>query len=495
MYLSSVIRNYNKYDCIENKLDIQGESLMNENEPKTKWWNKSPIVMLVIALIAGIWGGRIWTMQQYTVMKAAGFDQLQATYARIQNDYLRETESSELIDGAISGMVSSLDDQYSQFLPGEQGEQYSQSYEKEFYGIGAEIRQVNGNYFINAVYKDMPAEKSGLMTDDQIVKVNTESTEGMGFNELLQRVRGEKGTSVVLGIRRQGAAELVELEIERAEIPVYTVSSKMVEDGIGLIVISRFAQDTANEFKAALEQLQQEQTLKGLVIDLRQNPGGLLKPTVEIASVLVPDGELILDVVYKNENHKNHFVSVQEKPFDIPIAVVVNGHSASASEVLAAALKEAANAYIVGDTTYGKGVVQSIHEFKSGSVLVLTEAQWRTPSGAWINEVGVEPTHEVALPSYAYLRAISAGAELKRNSYGEDVGILQQMLIALGFNAGDNELFDEQTEQALRQYEKSKGLAPAGKYNDEIGNLLIQDLRELLANNDVQLQKAISLLQ
>jgi len=468
---------------------------MDEQEPNKKWWNKSPLVMLVIALLVGIWGGRVWTMQRYSVMKVAGFDELQASYSAIKQNYLRDTDSTELIEGAISGMVSSLGDRYSQYLPGEKGEEYSHSYDKEFYGIGAEIRQVNNQFFVNSVFKDMPAEKSGLLADDQIVTVNGDSTEKMSFNDLLKRVRGEKGTSVILGVKRGALSELIELEVARAEIPIYTVSSRMVKEGIGLIVIARFAHNTAEEFKEALSQLQSEQPLNGLVIDLRQNPGGLLVPTVDIANILVPEGSTILDVVNKNETKRTHFVSKQTEPFDIPIAVIVDEHSASASEVLAAALKESANAYIVGQTTYGKGVVQSIHEYKSNSVLVLTEAQWRTPAGAWINEIGVEPTHPVALPSYAYLRAISAGTVLELNSYGEDVGILQKMLLALGFNAGERDLFDAQTERALKEYEKSKGMKPTGIYNDELSVQLTNDLRALLAQHDEQLQKAISLLQ
>lgn len=467
---------------------------MESNEKKTSNSKKYISIFVVIALIVGFLGGRLWTTRQYSIMNAEGFNLLQASYSKIQDRYLYGANSGELINGAIAGMVSSLGDQYSQYLANEAGEQYADSYHSNFYGIGAEVRQEGESFFINSLVKDMPAEKSGMKPDDQIVLVNQESIEGLTFNELLGKIRGEKGTSVVVGIKRGQSEQIIEYNIERAEIPVHTVSSKLLENNIGLISISRFAEKTDTEFKEALTSLQTESELKGIIIDLRSNPGGLLNQTVEIANLLVPKGNKIVDVVYKNEAKTVSFVSKQEKSFDISIAVLVNEYSASASEVLTAALKESAGAYIVGVKTYGKGIVQTYEQFRSGSVLVLTEAEWKTPSGTGIHKIGIEPTNVVELPEYANLHAVTAGVELKLNSYGDDVLALQKMLLALGYSPSNNGLLDEATEKALKKYESDKGITADGVYTDQIGKLLIEDISNLLLANDYQLQKAEELL-
>src|SRR5690606_15966206 len=235
-----------------------------------------------------------------------------------------------MLDGAIVGMVASLGDQYSQFLPDEQGEQYVDSYKSNFYGIGAEIMVVNDRYYISSLVKDMPAEKSGLKPDDEIVTVDQQSTSGISMNELLGMVRGEKGTSVVIGVKRQGLEQVLEFEIERAEIPVYTVHSERLEGDIGKITISRFGEATGKECTEALQGLQQEGELKGLVLDLRSNPGGRLDATIEIAQQFIPDGGKILDVVFKNESHTNSYISKQKDPLQLPVALLINEYSASA---------------------------------------------------------------------------------------------------------------------------------------------------------------------
>lgn len=466
---------------------------MEPFEKKASNTNKYVIIFVVIALVGGFWGGQAWAKRQYSVMDAEGFNLLQASYSKIQDKYLYGANSGELIDGAIAGMVSSLGDQYSQYLADEAGENYADSYNSNFYGIGTEVQQKDGKFFISVLVKDMPAEKVGLKPGDEIVTIDQQSVEGYTFNELLSKVRGKKGTSVVIGIKR--GETITDFNIERAEIPVHTVSLKQLDNNIGMIAISRFTEATDVEFKEALASLTKDGDMKGLIIDLRSNPGGLLNQTVEIANVLVPNGKKILDVVYKNEEKTISFLSKQEESFNIPIVVLVNQYSASASEVLAAALKESADARVVGVKTYGKGVVQSYEQFRSGSVLVLTEAEWKTPSGSGIHKIGVEPTDVVELPEYMNLKPISNGVELQLNSFGDDVIALQKMLLALGYSPSDNGLYDEATEQTVKQYESAKGIDVDGLYTDEVGNLLVEDIRSLLQANDYQLQKAEQLLK
>jgi len=467
---------------------------MEPNEQKNRRPQSYIAIITIAALLAGFLGGQLWTKRNYSILNAEGFDLLQATYTRINEKFLYGAKQEELVNGAIVGMVKSLGDQYSQFLPDEQGEQYVDSYKSNFYGIGAEIKVINDRYYISSLVKDMPAEKSGLKPDDEIVTVDDKSVSGLSMNELLGLVRGEKGTSVVIGVKRNGVEQVQEFNIERAEIPVYTVHAERLEGDIGKITISRFGEDTHTEFINALNGLEKEGSLKGLVIDLRSNPGGRLDSTIEIAQQFIPAGKKILDVVFKNESHTNSYVSKKNDPLQLPLAVLINEYSASASEVLAAALKESAGAYVVGVKSYGKGIVQTYESFREGSVLVLTEAEWKTPSGNGIHKVGVEPTDVVELPEYSKLGMISAGVELKRGSYGDDVLLLEQYLQVLGYEPSQGGLFDEQTEQALKLYERDKGLAVNGVYDDKVGAALVEDIRELIIQHDTQLQKALDLL-
>lgn len=449
----------------------------------------------VLLLAAGFALGMMWTHSQVPMMKEPEFKQLNAAYERILDDYLEGAEPKQLLHGAAEGMVASLKDPYSQYLSEQKGEEYSQSYEGQFYGIGAQMRQEEGHFLIQSVIKGTPAERAGLQPDDVILAVDGNGVHGKTLQELIEMVRGEEGTSVTLTLQRAGEAEPLRITMKREAIPVHTVTSELLEDGIGHVTISRFTENTAIEFEAELAKLQEKEPLKGLLLDLRSNPGGLLRQTTEIASMLIPKGRKILDVVYKNERQTISYVSHQTEEWNVPIAVLVNGHSASASEVLAAALKESAGAVVVGEKTYGKGVVQSFQEFPDGSVLSLTEAQWKTPGGALINNQGVTPDVEAALPAYASLRPLATGVKLKRGSFGDDVKTLQTMLNTLGYGpAGEEGLFDEATEMALIGFQTDERLEATGEFSDKTGYRMIEKLREKLAREDTQVQKGIEAL-
>ncbi|MNZ59593.1 Carboxy-terminal processing protease CtpA precursor [compost metagenome] len=297
-------------------------------------------------------------------------------------------------------------------------------------------------------------------------------------------------------MQRPNQTELISLTLKREAIPIHTVTSELLEDGIGHVTISRFAENTAEEFEAALKELQAQQPLKGLLLDMRSNPGGLLQPTIQIANRLIPKDKVILDVVYKNERRTVTYKSQQKEEWTIPIAVLVNGLSASASEVLTAALKESAGAVVIGEQTYGKGVVQAFSQFKDGSVLTLTEAQWKTPAGIWINKQGVSPDYEVELPAYTKLRPLAIGSHLKAGSYGEDVKTLQLMLRELGYGPiGQEGLFDDQTIKSVKKFQADQQLEATGEFNDKTGYRLLELLSEKLDKEDTQLHKGLEVLK
>lgn len=454
------------------------------------------VIGAIMLLAAGYVLGTLSMSMRYPMLKEPTFKQFNTAYSKIVDDYLEGATPEALINGAAEGMVASLGDPYSQYLVGEQGEAYTQSYEGEFYGIGANMKQEDGLFVITSVIKDAPAEKGGLLAGDTIISVDGKEVKGLSFQQMLGIVRGEEGSPVTLKLLRSGEKEPLEMTLKRAAIPVHTVSSELLEDGIGHVTISRFAENTAKEFKDELAKLQEQGELKGLLLDMRSNPGGLLQPTLEIANMLVPKDKKILDVVYKNERRRVSFLSHQEKEWTIPIVVLVNGQSASASEVMAAALKESAGAVIVGKKTYGKGVVQAFRQFADGSVLSLTEAQWKTPGGMWINKEGVAPDHVVELPSYASLRPLATGAEMKRGSYGDNVVTLQVMLRELGYGPMDEAgVFNAQMEEALKQFQSDQKLDATGAFNDKTGYRLVELLREKLNKEDTQRMMGVELLK
>jgi len=453
------------------------------------------VVAAIICGMLGFAGGLFWVNKQYPMMGEPTFQQFADSYNKIMNDYLEGAEASDLINGAAQGMLESLDDPYSNYMIGEAGNAYTQSLEGEIYGIGVEMRQEDGQFVISKVTKGGPAERGGLLPGDSLVQVDGNATQGKSFQELISLVRGKEGTEVSLQLKRPGETELIDIKLKREAIPLHSVTSEMLENGIGYVTISQFSEKTAQEFEAAIKELEAQEPLKGLLLDMRSNPGGLLQPTLQIAYQLVPKGETILQVVYKNERVVRTYESKGTREWTAPIAVLVNGNSASASEVLTAALKESAGAVVIGETTFGKGVVQAFKQYKDGSVLSLTEAQWKTPSGAWINKVGVAPDYEVKLPEYASMRPLPIGTHLQEGSYGEDVKTLQQALDVLGYRpSGKQGLFDSDTVQALKRFQQAEGLEADGEFNDKTGYAMLALLREKLNTEDTQRLKAVELL-
>ncbi len=449
----------------------------------------------VVCVALGFALGYMWLNSRYPMLKEPVFQQFNASYKKINNDYLNGAEAKDLLNGATAGMVASLEDPYSRYYAEEKGNAYTQSYEGEIYGIGADIREEEGQFVISGLTKGAPAERGGLLPGDAIVKVDQTEIKDQDFQGLLNLVRGEEGTEVTLQVERPGQAERITITLKREAIPIHTVAGEMLENGIAHITISRFAEKTADEFQTTLKELQESAELKGLLLDMRSNPGGLLIPTLEIANTLIPKNKVILNVVYKNERQTVTYKSKQQKEWTVPIVVLVNGQSASASEVLTAALKESAGAKVVGEQTYGKGVVQAFKQFKDGSVLSLTEAQWKTPGGTWINEEGVAPDYKVELPAYTKLRPLAIGTEMSLGSYGEDVKTVQAMLKELGYaSQGIDGLFDEHTVAALRMFQTAQKLEPTGAFNDKTGYRLLELLKEKLHNEDTQIEKGVELL-
>ena len=230
-----------------------------------------------------------------------------------------------------------------------------------FNGIGAEIQEQDGYIMVVSPIKDSPAEKAGLKPNDKIMSVDGKSIQGMSANKAVLLIRGEKGTTVKLSIQRPGIEEIMDVSIVRDTIPIETVYGEMLEDGIAKIQITSFSSNTTKELIAKLDELK-NQGMKGLVLDLRQNPGGLLEEAINISSLFLPDNEVILQIEDRNGKRKAITSTNTKDNPNVPLVVVIDKGSASASEILAAAVQESADVTLVGEKSFGKGTVQQAQE-------------------------------------------------------------------------------------------------------------------------------------
>ncbi|MDP6783524.1 MAG: S41 family peptidase, partial [Dehalococcoidia bacterium] len=297
-------------------------------------------------------------------------------------------DDTALERGAIRGMLEALDDPYTSYLDPHGYEMELASLEGKFEGIGAYVAMREGELVILSPISDTPAEKAGLRPGDRIVEVDGEPTAGLSLNEAVLRIRGPQGTDVKLLILHEGDKEPVLLTITRGEIPLVSVGHRM-EGEMGYIQIFHFTQRTAQEFKKSLASLMDDGA-QGLVLDLRNNPGGLLSSVVDVADELLDEGIVLIEV--DNQGQRKTWGSNSDGlATTLPTVVLVNSFSASGSEVLSGALQDRDRATIIGEVTFGKGSVNTIHRLSDNSALYLTSARWLTPLGRPIEGTGLTP--------------------------------------------------------------------------------------------------------
>ncbi len=422
------------------------------------------------------------------------FEKLYNAFDTIQDNYFKEVDEKKLVNGAIDGMLQSLDDPYSDYMNEEEASSFHESISSSFEGIGAEIQEKDGYIIIVSPLKGSPAEKAGLKPNDKVISVDGKNIQGMGSTEAVLLIRGEKGTTVKLVVQRPGVSEPLNFSIIRDTIPIETVYGEMVTDTIAKVQITTFSENTSTELITILNDLQ-SQGMKGLVLDLRQNPGGLLNQAVAISSLFVPEGEVLFKVEDRDGNIEEVKSEQKENP-DIPLVVIIDKGSASASEILAGAVSESANVPLVGEKSFGKGTVQRAQDFSDGSNMKYTTEKWLTPEGNWIHETGIVPDFEVAMPEYANISYVDPEQELKLSVASTQVKAAQQMLKALGIEPGRVDgYFDEATQKAVIEFQKQQNIEQTGILKGESTILLMEKLRELIKANDPQVQKAVELLQ
>ncbi|MCK5490707.1 MAG: S41 family peptidase [Candidatus Pacebacteria bacterium] len=327
------------------------------------------------------------------------------TWGIIEDKYaLGPLDYEKMVYGATSGMVDSLQDPYTVFLSPSDKEEFDHDMEGKFEGIGAEIGIRDKFLTIIAPLKDSPAEKAGLLAGDKILKIDEIDAIGIDIDEAVKLIRGEKGTKVVLLVSRDDLDDLdnlAEIEIIRDTIETSTVEWKIISNNIAYIEVSQFRGDTIQEFDNSINDIIIKEP-RGMIIDLRNNPGGYVSTLNSMASRFLDKGEVIFIEDFGDEK-KEHRASGGKKFTGISIVILINKGSASASEIFAGALQENGIAKLVGETTFGKGLVQEIEELQDGSAIKVTIAKWLTPNGVDINKSGINPDIEVELSFDDYM--------------------------------------------------------------------------------------------
>lgn len=457
--------------------------------------------LISLICVAVISGGAVYTAMNEPILVRETeetndeLEKIHALYEALQSNYYTEVDKDQLVEGALRGMTEALDDPYTTYLGKDEAQELAQSLSDSFEGIGATLTMVdNLPEVAQAPIKDSPAEKAGLRLHDKILKVDGEETTGKTLNEIVLTIRGEKGTDVTLTIERN--SEVFDVTITRGKIPIASLHSELDDaHNIGKIQISSFNESTAKELQQAITDLR-EAGATSFSIDLRQNPGGYLNQVEIMASMFLEDGKTI--VQFSNQDEiigKSEASTELDGGFKVtePVVVLVDGGSASASEIFAAALKESGNIPVIGTRTFGKGTVQSVNGFGDQSEIKMTVQKWLTPDGEWVNDGGLEPSIEVDFPDYAYLAPLPKDRIFKEGDEADSIETLNTFLGVLGYEVEGNQ-YTEATRLAVQEFQTKEELTVTGEVDAETALRIERAITEHLRETDQMYDKAVEVL-
>jgi carboxyl-terminal processing protease len=437
--------------------DLEDDTMIRINKKKF-------LIAALVILLAGVLIG-----QQMVQAKPDTYEDLKAfTQAMelIKRNYVEVPDTTDLVQGAIRGMVSSLDP-HSSYMNEKQFKEMNMDIRGEFTGVGIQIGIKNQQLTIIAPIEDTPGYRAGLAAGDKIMKIGDEWTKDLTIEQAVDKMRGPKGTAVRLLIYREGWDKPREFKIVRDVIKVVSVKSRMLDNNIGYVKIIQFQGQTSDELEKALKTLESKGMNK-LVIDLRNDPGGLLDASVDVSSKFMPKDKLVVYLQGRQANDRKDFLTTgSDIVRTYPIVVLVNTGSASASEIVAGALQDSKRALIVGTQTFGKGSVQTVFPLESGGGLRLTTAKYYTPSGRSIQNVGITPDVEVKLPT------------IKEAKEGEPVHVVVR----------EKDLERHLKNDTVKEEKKKKEPQPAVEEDFTMEAVPKED------KDDIQLQKAIEILK
>lgn len=310
----------------------------------------------------------------------------------INEKYITKQDGQKLLYGAIEGLTKATGDPYTSFLTPNQNESFSQGLAGEYEGVGIELGMKNSSLIVIAPLEGSPAEKAGILSADIISKIDGKETSGMSLTDAVSIIRGKEGTKITLNILHEGEKESKDYEIVRAKIMVPSVTWKDAGQGIVHLRLSRFGDTTNKEWRDAVDQiLEKRPGLKGIVLDLRGNPGGYLSGSVFVVSEFVRTGTTVLLEEFADGSRKEVKTEFSGKLLNTPTILLVDGGSASSSEIVTAALRNLKKFTVVGVKSFGKGTIQDAEDFSDGSGIHITVAKWLDPAGNWYHEKGIEP--------------------------------------------------------------------------------------------------------
>ena len=355
------------------------------------------IIIMIIAIMFGFLLGNIVNFVVFSDNSSSddALDELVSTYDNIINNYYEDVDKEELIDAGIQGMINYLDDPYATYFSGDASDDFNEELSGTYEGIGIEVMLQDGVVSVSNVFQDSPADKAGVKIGDIVTKVNDTDINGKSLTEVVSMISGDDSKSKSkLTVNREGFELSFELSKDTIETPV--VDSEIYENNgkkIGYLKIDIFNSNSYKQFNSALKKLEKN-NIDGLVIDVRDNPGGYLSEVKTILSLFLNKKQVLYQLQTKNETEKVYGTK-KSVDRDYPVSVIINDESASASEILASAFKESYGSHIVGINSYGKGTVQSASDLNSGDTIKYTVQKWLTPDGNYINDKGVVPTDRV----------------------------------------------------------------------------------------------------
>ncbi|ART99008.1 S41 family peptidase [Lactobacillus gasseri] len=468
----------------------------NSHQKKTTKNKKKHLPKYAQFLLTGIAGAAIGAGLTFGIMEVkelkSPFYQVEKVYEQLQGSYYKKVSSQTLRQGAINGMLDSLNDPFSEGLSGAKQEQVNNILEgSTFGGVGIQMAVRNNKVVVDSIVANSPASKSTIKPGDEIVAVDNKKVSAAQFTKVASLVRGKVGTKVTLKLKR--ANSTFNVTLKRAKISQSSLT-KRTEGNATIITITQFDVNTAKDLKSALKSIN-TQKYPRLIIDLQDNPGGEMNAALKSASYFLPNKKIIMQ--YKDRKEKEVISSDKKLSGDFhtslkPI-ILINGNTASASEIFTAALVQNHCGVSVGQTSYGKGTVQQVGQTED-SEYKYTVAKWLTPNGTWINQKGLKPTYPVSESPLAKLPQFQSMSVLKKSMTGVDVVTLQQYLTALGYLPKHvTGVFDDETKNAVIKFQKEHDLTTDGIVNGQVQAQLYLAVAQKLQDNNPALKKALSL--
>ncbi|WP_080146436.1 S41 family peptidase [Marinilactibacillus piezotolerans] len=427
----------------------------------------------------------------------ADLQQVSELYSVLLANYFEEVDPAVLVEGALEGMADALGDPYTEYLDAGQSTSLQQDTQGEFEGIGAEVMKEGEFVLIVSPIEGSPAEEAGLQANDLIKEIDDEPVAELSLQEAVAIIRGPKDSEVELLMQRAG--EEFTITITRDSIPVESVNYNLDENdpSIGYVQITNFNSPTYDEVVNAINDLN-DQGAEKFIFDVRGNPGGLLNSALQISNIFVEDGQPLMQSQGRGEEPYVYVAdeSLGSVKFNKPAVLLINEGSASASEILAGAVSESASIPLIGQTTFGKGTIQNVAPLSGEGEIKYTTGKWLTAEGEWINEKGIVPDIESAMPEYQSLLIINSEQTYQLGDVSQEVANLNAVLKALEFKTGESgNVFTENTKTAVEDFQSENDLEVNGIVTRATANALVEALRTLIEENDTQYQEAVNYLQ